>query len=36
MSVMCKLDADGDGLPIGWSEAIWAAGLVRFSLDLPG
>ncbi|WP_375689764.1 phosphonate metabolism transcriptional regulator PhnF [Pseudooceanicola sp. LIPI14-2-Ac024] len=33
--VMCKLDADPDGLPIGWSEAIWAAGLVRFSLDLP-
>lgn len=33
--VMCKLDEDADGVPIGWSEAIWAAGLIRFSLDLP-
>jgi len=33
--VMCKLDEDADGVPIGWSEAIWATGLIRFSLDLP-
>lgn len=30
--VMCKTDIDDDRNPIGYSEAIWAAGRVRFSL----
>ncbi len=31
--VITKIDADLDGVPIGHSEAIWAAGRVRFELD---
>lgn len=31
--VMCKTDVDPDGQPIGFSEAVWAAGRVRFSLE---
>ena len=34
--VMCKTDIDLDGRPIGHAEAIWAAGQVRFMLDLAG
>ncbi len=34
--VMCKTDITPDGAPIGWSEAIWAAGRVRFSLSAEG
>jgi hypothetical protein len=33
---MCKTDIDLDGRPIGHAEAIWAAGRVRFMLDLAG
>ncbi len=31
--VMCKTDQAPDGTRIGWSEAIWSAGRVRFELD---
>lgn len=31
--VMCKTDQAPDGTPIGWAEAIWSAGRVRFELD---
>lgn len=31
--VMCKTDAAPDGTVIGWAEAIWSAGRVRFELD---
>lgn len=31
--VMCKTDVAMDGTPIGYSEAIWAAGRVRFTLS---
>ncbi|MBR9762835.1 MAG: phosphonate metabolism transcriptional regulator PhnF [Rhodobacteraceae bacterium] len=33
--VMCKTDEDLSGIPIGWSEAIYAAGRIRFTLDFP-
>lgn len=33
--VMCKLDEDLSGTPIGWSEAVYAAGRIRFTLDFP-
>lgn len=31
--VLQKTDVDGAGLPIGYSEAVWAADRVRFSFD---
>jgi GntR family phosphonate transport system transcriptional regulator len=31
--VMTKTDVDMDGVPIGWSESVWAADRVRFTLD---
>ena len=34
--VMCKTDETPEGAPLGWSEALWAAGRVRFELGGTG
>jgi len=31
--VMSKTDATPDGAPVGWAEAVWSAGRVRFALE---
>ncbi|WP_172297200.1 phosphonate metabolism transcriptional regulator PhnF [Pseudoruegeria sp. HB172150] len=31
--IMCKLDVDLEGIPIGYSEAAWVAGRIRFLFD---